>query len=96
MSTPKLTNGASAPHAHYGLGRDLEARGEHDAALAHLQTAVELYPENSALRGTRWEWSSAISAAMEEATQSLARAQQYGAQWPAVDDPLMATVRTSA
>ena len=36
----QLTNGASAPHAHYGLGRYLEARGEHEAALTQLQTAV--------------------------------------------------------
>ena len=57
----KLTNGASAPHAHYGLGRDLEARGQHDAALTHLQNAVQLYPEFGAAWYTLG-WCSAISA----------------------------------
>jgi len=88
----KLTTGASAPHAHYGLGRALEARGAHDKALAHLKVAVELYPQF----GAAWY---ALGLAQRNAGQtdaaklSLARAQEYGARWPAVDDPLMARVR---
>jgi tetratricopeptide (TPR) repeat protein len=89
----KLTGGASAPHAHYGLGRDLEARGQHETALTHLQTAVELYPEY----GAAWYALGMVQrnlGRMDEATQSLARAQQYGTQWPAVSDPLMDKVHS--
>jgi len=88
----KLTSGASAPHAHYGLGRDLEARGQHDAALTHLQNAVQLYPEF----GAAWYALGMVQrnlGRVEEATESLRRAQQYGPLWPAVDDPLMTRVR---
>jgi superkiller protein 3 len=88
----KLTTGASAPHAHYGLGRALEARGDHEGACAHLKTAVELYPEF----GAAWYSLGMVQRNMgqvDNARQSLARAQQYGARWPAVDDPLMVRVR---
>ena len=83
-----LTNGASAPHAHYGLGRQLEATGDHEGALAHLKTAVELYPEFGAAWYTLGMAQRNLGR-MDEARQSLARARQYGARWPAVDDPLM-------
>jgi tetratricopeptide (TPR) repeat protein len=86
-----LTSGHSGPHAHYGLGRVLEARGEHQQAIGELQTAIRLYPEF----GAAWYalgMAQRNSGQPEAARQSLARAQQYGARWPAVDDPLMARV----
>jgi superkiller protein 3 len=88
----KLTSGTSAPHAEYGLGRVLEARGDHQGAAAHLQTAVELYPEFGAAWYTLG-MAQRNSGQPDAARQSLTRAQQYGARWPAVDDPLMARVR---
>jgi len=88
----RLTTGASAPHAHYGLGRQLEAAGDHEGALAHLKTAVELYPEFGAAWYTLGMAQRNLGRT-DEARQSLARARQYGARWPAVDDPLMTRVR---
>lgn len=88
----KLMSGASAPHAEYGLGRALEARGDHEKALAHLKTAVELYPEF----GAAWYALGMVQRSAgqtEAARQALARAQEYGARWPAVDDPTMTRVR---
>src|SRR5205807_4026965 len=36
---------AAEPAAQFGLGRIAAARGRHDVAVAHLQRAVELFPE---------------------------------------------------
>jgi superkiller protein 3 len=88
----KLTNGPAAPHAQYGLGRVREAHGDHSGAIAHLQTAVGLYPEFGAAWYTLG-MAQRNAGRTDEARRSLARAQQYGARWPAVDDPLMARVR---
>jgi tetratricopeptide (TPR) repeat protein len=86
-----LTTGASAPHAHYGLGRVLEARGDHAGALAHLQTAVALFPEFGAAWYTMG-MAQRDTGRAAEAAQSLARAQQYGAARPALEDPVLARV----
>jgi len=88
----KLTTGLTAPQAHYGLGRYLEARGEHQEALTHLQTAVTLFPEFGAAWYTLGMAQRNLGR-IDEAKQSLAKAQEYGARWPSVDDPLMARVR---
>ena len=87
-----LTTGPGAPHAHYGLGRSLAALGEKEAALAELETAVQLFPDfgaawyaqGMALRGL---------GRSAEASKALARAKQYGAAWPSVDDPAVARMR---
>ncbi len=87
-----LTTGASAPHAHYGLGRVFEARGNHQDAVAQFESAVQLYPEF----GAAWYalgMAQRNSGHTEDAMRSLVRAQRYGARWPAVDDPLMTRVR---
>jgi len=79
---------AEAP-AQFGLGRVAAARGHHDAAIPHLQRAVELFPE----------WGAAYYALAlsyratgqpVEAQRALERHRQYGARWPAVDDPVLA------
>lgn len=88
----RLTTGASAPHAHYGVGRSLAAKGGTGAALAEFEAAVQLFPEfgaawyaeGMALRGL---------GRLEEAQKALERAQQYGAARPAVEDPVLAGVR---
>ena len=88
----KLTTGASAPHAHYGLGRYLEGRGEHAQAVTHLLTAVAIYPEFGAAWYTLGMAQRNLGR-VDDAKQSLAKAQQYGARWPAIDDPTMERVR---
>jgi tetratricopeptide (TPR) repeat protein len=87
-----VVNGPAAPHAHYGLGRVLEARGDHAGAIAQLQQAVESYPEFGAAWYTLG-MAERNAGRADAARQSLARAQQYGARWPAINDPVMARVR---
>ena len=87
-----LTSGASEPHARYGLGRSLAASGDANAALGELDTAVRLFPEFGAAwyaRGMALRQLGRI----EEARDSLAKAQQYGTRWPAVEDSVIARVR---
>jgi tetratricopeptide (TPR) repeat protein len=89
---PSGPGGLSAePAAQFGLGRIAAARGNHAAAVAHLQRAVELFPE----------WGAAYYALAlsyralgrtDYAQRALERYRQYGARWPAIDDPVAATV----
>jgi Tfp pilus assembly protein PilF len=84
---------ASRPHACYGLGRVLAARGKYDTALAQFDIAVNAFPEfgaawyakGLALRNLR---------RLDDAREALARAQQYGTRWPGIVDPLMARVKS--
>ena len=71
-----LTIGQSAPHAQYGLGRQLEATGDHEGALAHLKAAVELYPEFGAAWYTLGMAQRNLGR-LDEARESLAQARQY-------------------
>jgi tetratricopeptide (TPR) repeat protein len=84
---------ASEPAAELGLGRLDAAENRHDAAVAHLQRAVELFPE----------WGAAYYALAlsyralgrrDEAQRALERHAQYGPRWPAQEDPVLATVTT--
>jgi len=88
----ELTDGPGAPHAHYGLGRSLARNGENERAVRELETAVRLFPEF----GAAWYSQGMVLRALgrlDEARTALARAQQLGAAWPAVDDPVLAGVR---
>jgi tetratricopeptide (TPR) repeat protein len=82
---------AAEPTAQLGLGRIAAARGRQDEAVAHLQRAVELFPE----------WGAAYYALAlsyralekkEDAQRALERHRQFGARWPALDDPVLAVV----
>src|SRR5439155_8588621 len=82
---------ASEPAAELGLGRIAAARGRHDEAVAHLERAIELYPE----------WGAAYYALAlsyralgrrDDAQRALERHAQYGPRWPAVEDPVLAAV----
>ena len=87
-----LTTGASAPHAHYGVGRSLAAKGEKEAALAEFDAAVRLFPEF----GAAWYAEGMVQRALgrvDEARKALARAKQFGAAWPSLEDPATARVR---
>ncbi len=87
-----LTAGAAEPHARYGLGRALASAGDHEAAVREFEAALRLFPEF----GAAW-YSRGLSlrrlGQIDGAKQSLAKAQQYGTRWPAVEDPLVARVR---
>jgi tetratricopeptide (TPR) repeat protein len=89
--TSALADPLARPHAHYGLGRILAARGQHAAAAAQFDEAVRLYPEF----GAAWYARGLAQRNLErvdEARESLSRAQQFGARWPGVDDPVLASV----
>jgi tetratricopeptide (TPR) repeat protein len=79
------------PAAELGLGRIAAARGQHETAIAHLERAVALFPE----------WGAAYYALAlsyralgrrGDAQRALERNAQYGPRWPALDDPVFATV----
>jgi tetratricopeptide (TPR) repeat protein len=79
--------------AQLGLGRIAAARGLHDEAIAHLQRAVDLFPE----------WGAAYYALAlsyralgrrDEAQRALDRQAQYGPRWPALEDRVLAAVTT--
>jgi tetratricopeptide (TPR) repeat protein len=82
---------AAAPAAELGLGRIAAAAGHHEDAVVHLQRAIALFPEWGAAH-----YALALSyralGRREDAQRALERHAQYGARWPAVDDPVLATV----
>ena len=86
-----LDEAGAAPAAELGLGRIAAAGGRHDEAVAHLQRAVGLFPEWGAA-----QYALALSlraiGRRDEAQRALERHAQYGARWPALDDPVLATV----
>jgi tetratricopeptide (TPR) repeat protein len=82
---------AAAPAAALGLGRIAAAEGQHAAAVAHLERAVMLFDQ----------WGAAYYALAlsyralgrrDDAQRALERQAQYGPRWPAVEDPVLATV----
>jgi tetratricopeptide (TPR) repeat protein len=82
---------ASEPAAELGLGRIAAARGRHDEAVPHLERAVTLFPEWGAAH-----YALALSyrtlGRRNEAQRALERHAQFGPRWPAVVDPVLATV----
>jgi tetratricopeptide (TPR) repeat protein len=83
---------AAEPHARYGLGRLLAARGDNEEALEEFNRAVALFPDF----GAAW-YAKGLALRnlnrLDEAKQGLVRAQQLGALWPGVEDPVLARVR---
>jgi tetratricopeptide (TPR) repeat protein len=89
--TTALADPLAAPHAHYGLGRILAVRGQHAAARTQFDEAVQLYPEFGAAWYARGLAQRNLER-LDEARESMSRAQQYGTRWPGLDDPLLARV----
>jgi tetratricopeptide (TPR) repeat protein len=77
----------AAPIAELGLGRIEAAEGRHDRATAHFQRAIVLFPEFGAAH-----YALALSCRargqQEDAQRALAQHAQFGARWPALDDPV--------
>ena len=82
---------AAEPVAEYGLGRITAARGQHGAAVVHLERAVSLFPEFAAAHYALARSYRALGRA-EDARRALALHQQHGARWPAIDDQVLARV----
>jgi len=79
------------PAAELGLGRIAAASGNDAAAVAHLERAVALFPEWGAAYYTLARAYRALGRG-DDARRALERHAQYGARWPALNDPVFATV----
>ena len=86
-----LTEPRAAPAAEFGLGRIEAAKNAHDRAVEHFQRAIELYPEFGPAHYALARSYRALGRA-EDAQRELAKHSQYGARWPALDDPVRDTV----
>ena len=82
---------AAEPVAELGLGRVAAAAGRHEAAVRHFARAVSLFPEFGAAHYGLARSARALGKT-EESRRALERHQQFGARWPALDDPLLAEV----
>ena len=79
------------PAARLGLGRIAAAQGHHEAAVANLERAIELFPEWGAAH-----YALALSyralGRRDDAQRALERHGQYGPRWPGLEDPALAAV----
>lgn len=80
---------AAEPWALFGLGRIAAARGEHEAAIAHLQRAITLFPDFGAAYYSLARSYRALGRT-EDAQRALERHAEFGARWPGIDDPILA------
>ena len=82
---------AAAPMGHFGLGRIAAAEDRHAEAVQHLERAVALFPQWGAAH-----YALALSyralGRRDEAQRALERHREYGARWPAVEDPVHAAI----
>jgi tetratricopeptide (TPR) repeat protein len=89
---------AAEPIAEFGLGRVAAAAGRHEEAARHFARAIELFPEFGASYYALARSMRALGK-IDESQRALERHQQFGARWPALDDPLLAeivAIRTDA
>ncbi len=82
---------AAEPAAQVGLGRIAAAEGRHDAAIAHYDRAVRLFPE---LGAAYYGLSRSYRALgrLADAGQALEQHARYGARWPAIEDRILAAI----
>ena len=89
MPCAAFRNRRPRPSSDWGALRRRE--GHHEEAVAHLQRAVSLFPEWGAAH-----YALALSyralGRREDAQRALERHAQYGPRWPAIADPVLATV----
>ena len=75
----------------FGLGRIAALEKRHQAAIELLERALSRFPQWATAHYTLALSYRALGR-REEAQRALERHAQYGAQWPALDDPVSATV----
>ena len=86
-----LSDPGSAPAVQFGLGTIAAREGRHTDAVGHLERAIALYPEFAAAHYAVARAYRALGR-RDDAEAALARHARYGAQWPAVEDPVLASV----
>jgi tetratricopeptide (TPR) repeat protein len=89
----ELTDPACAPAVQFGLGTIAAREGRHAEAVEHLQRAVALFPEFGAAHYALARAYRALGR-RDEAEAALERHTQFGARWPAIEDPLSAAIAT--
>jgi protein O-GlcNAc transferase len=79
------------PAAEVGLGRVAAADGRHDDAVRHFARAVALFPE---LGAAHYGLARAYRALgrTADAERALADHARFGARWPRIEDPVLASV----
>ena len=82
-----LKDPSCEPAVELGLGRIAAAHGRHDEAIRHFERAIALFPEFGAAYYAAARSYRALGRA-DQAKGALAKHAEYGARWPAVDDPL--------
>jgi len=82
-----LTDPSCGPAVELGLGRIAAARGRHDEAVRHFERASALFPEFGAAYYAAARSYRALGLT-DRAQAALAKHTEFGARWPAVDDPL--------
>jgi tetratricopeptide (TPR) repeat protein len=91
MFTELIREPLAEPASEFGLGRVAAARGRHDEAVTHFQRAITLFPEFGAAHYALARSYRALGKA-DEAQRALERHAQYGARWPGLDDPVLASI----
>jgi protein O-GlcNAc transferase len=91
LFTALLDEPRAEPEALFGLGRLAAAHGKHEAAIQMFQRALVLFPEWGAAH-----YSLALSlrtlGRRDEAQRAIEKHAQYGARWPAIEDPVLTDV----
>jgi tetratricopeptide (TPR) repeat protein len=84
---------ATEPAALVGLGRIAAVEGRHEDAVRAFERAITLFPElGAAYYGLARSYRALGRTA--DAERAVARHAQYGARWPRLDDPVLASVAT--
>lgn len=91
LATSLLAEPRAEPVAHLFLGRLAAAAGNHAAAVEQFEHAIRLFPQWGAAHYALALSYRALGRA-DDARAAMARHAQYGAQWPGVDDPVLARV----
>jgi tetratricopeptide (TPR) repeat protein len=82
---------ATEPAAEVGLGRISAARGQPESAVKHFERAIALFPElGAAYYGLARAYRSL--GRTDAAQTAMAAHARYGARWPHLDDPVLASV----
>jgi tetratricopeptide (TPR) repeat protein len=91
QSFSRISEPAAEPAVAFGLGRIAAARAEHDKAIERFQRAIALFPEFGAAYYAL-AMSYRATGRRDEAQAALRRHAEYGARWPAIEDPVLAAV----
>ena len=85
---------AAGPAVAFGRGRLAAQAGRHAEAIAFFDGAIALFPEYGAAHYARAMSLRALGR-REDAQAALASHRQFGARWPAVEDPILRKIEAA-